>query len=363
MICFEACSADAVWRQATERLRADGILQESRDQATRELLHATFTVTDPRQRLVFARPLNPALAIAEVIWIMAGANDADFLRFWNPRLRLFVDDRDPHVLHGAYGYRLGSQPRLSEACTALRHASGTGTAQRLDQLKAAYQALAHTSHSRQVVLQIWDSDLDLPNPVTRAKDIPCNLASHLLVRDGKLEWLQVMRSNDLMWGTPYNFVQFTAIQEIMAGWLGLDVGTYNHVSDSLHVYQRHWAELDSITTSAVPLPSNQADLRVGPYGAWEAMWEQIVDSSVALTQYADSASLVAIFQQFSRLPLAYVEWGAVLTAEALRRRRHEAAAKDIIINAGPYWGASWERWLTARHHPSNPMNGRPGSVT
>ena len=34
------------------------------------------------------------------------------------------------------------------------------------------------------------------------------------VRQGKLEWSQIMRSNDVLLGMPYNFIQFTGLQEI-----------------------------------------------------------------------------------------------------------------------------------------------------
>ena len=37
---------------------------------------------------------------------------------------------------------------------------------------------------------------------------------------------------------PYNFVQFSNLQEILAGWLELDVGSYNHYNDSLYLYNR-----------------------------------------------------------------------------------------------------------------------------
>ena len=47
-----------------------------------------------------------------------------------------------------------------------------------------------------------------------------------------------MRSNDVLLGTPYNFVQYTSLQEILAGWLDIGVGSYNHYSDSLHLYER-----------------------------------------------------------------------------------------------------------------------------
>src|SRR5207248_10388743 len=54
----------------------------------------------------------------------------------------------------------------------------------------------------------------------------------------RLEWTQVIRSNDLFLGLPHNFVQFTVLQEVLAGWLGIEAGTFNVVSDSLHVYER-----------------------------------------------------------------------------------------------------------------------------
>jgi len=43
-------------------------------------------------------------------------------------------------------------------------------------------------------------------------------------------------SNDIFLGMPYNIIQFTTLQEILAGWLSLELGTYYQISDSLHVY-------------------------------------------------------------------------------------------------------------------------------
>lgn len=184
-----------------------------------EILHAAFTLTDPRQRWIVARypALNPAFAIAEVIWILSGRNDAAFLNYWNSQLPKYAGTDVEY--HGAYGYRLK------------KHFG-------IDQLERAYSALQHNPDSRQVVLQIWDSLKDFPdeggNPVNA--DIPCNITSLLKIRDGKLEWMQIIRSNDLFRGVPYNFIQFTSIQEILAGWLNVELGSYNQISDSLHLY-------------------------------------------------------------------------------------------------------------------------------
>ncbi|HEX5502233.1 MAG TPA: thymidylate synthase [Thermomicrobiales bacterium] len=347
MITVEGASADDVWRQAAARVCAAGERQEGRGGATKEVLHAAFTIADPRQRVVFARPINPAFAIAEVLWILAGANDSEFLAFWNPRMRQFTDDAAPHVFHGAYGYRLGHRPRLSPgAARALRHPAGRRAAGP-DQLRRAVAALAESPASRQVVLQIWDAERDLPDPLPRSRDVPCNIASHLLLRDGRLEWLQVLRSNDLVWGLPYNIIQFTTLQEVVAGWLGVDVGTYTQVSDSLHTYERHWGALEAVTTDPVVVPRNGADLRIGPYEAWEEIFARLVDGALALTRASSAAALLDIGATLADQPPAYAEWAALLTAEALRRRGYGEEAARVISAAGPFWGASWRRWAAS----------------
>lgn len=344
MILVEGSSADAVWKQAISQLRTSGSIQEGRDQTTREFLHVAFVITNPRQRLVFGRPINPAFAIAEIIWIMAGANDSSFLSFWNPRMTQFLD-KDQRAFHGAYGFRLGSQPRLSEVAAQQWRCEVDKDKGRLDQLKTAYEALLHVPSSRQVVLQIWESQYDMPDPNPRSKDIPCNLMSHLLIRQGKLEWLQVMRSNDLIWGTPYNFVQFTTMQEILAGWLGVEVGTYNHISDSLHVYERHWQDLENIETDNFEIPTNLAKLNVLSYTEWEKLWEKLVDLTIRLTECIEVSDFWQVFNRFTDAPVAYVEWLALLAAEALRRRSHLTEAEKIINYAGPFWATSWRKWL------------------
>ncbi len=355
MITVEGASADDVWRQVAARMQRDGVVQQSRDQPTRELVHVAVTLTDPRQRVVFARAINPAFALADVLWVLAGANDADFLQFWNRRMATYTDDNNPHVLHGAYGYRLGSQPMLSQAtATRLRHVH-PGDLPRLDQLKAAAEALRHTPHSRQVVLHIWDAARDLPAPEPRSRDVPCNVMSHLMLRSGRLEWLQIMRSNDLVWGLPYNIIQFTSMQEMVAGWLGVDVGTYVHISDSLHVYERHWPLLNALTDVAAPVPHNEDDLRIDSYDAWETLWSRLLDGALALTEQPDTDSLLGIAAGLGDLPAAYHPWVAVLTAEALRRREHYAAADEMGAQAGPYWGASWRLWRAARPSREEPV--------
>ena len=239
---FQGQSADNVWQQAAEAFRrSDGVRsQNSRGGPTREILHVVISIADPRQRWVVSRepPLNIAFVLAEVVWIMTGRRDLAFLEYWNTRYRDFVGPGPE--LHGAYGYRLRSHLGI-------------------DQLERAFQVLVHDPDTRQVVLQIWDSRIDLPAPdgTPANRDVPCNIAAMPKLRDGKLEWLQVIRSNDMFLGVPHNFVQFTSMQEILAGWLGVECGSYTQISDSLHVYDSRWE--DVMASTALPRVSLNHD--------------------------------------------------------------------------------------------------------
>lgn len=387
MISIHDDTCDGAWRQAAKLVKSAGVEQESRTfrsqvtTETLELLHAAMTINDPRQRLVFSRPINPAFAIAEVLWIMSGSRDLEWIAFWNPLMRQFSDNGQ--TLRGAYGYRLScnadgdffdpSNPDNKYFVPAKLSFS---------QLKEACFALSATPHSRQVVLQIYDVQSDFPveDGTPRSKDIPCNLIADLKVRDGKLHWMQVMRSNDLFWGTPYNFMQWTTIQEIMAGWLGLELGQYTHVASSLHVYQDHWAELKAMdfngsgayevvgTESIMPkvklngIPHNEARLGIFGYSNWLPIFNHVLGAANRLQQAKDVQDVYDInddlheavdegmwFTYAHTQPAigvtAYLQWVALLSAEVCRKLGKPDDAMNLIEFAGPYYKASWLQWF------------------
>ena len=327
---FEGQTADHVWQQVVEAFRAgdDVLVQPGRGGATKEILRAAITVNDPRQRWVTSRqpPLNIAFALADVVWIMTGRNDLAFLEAWNSKLAKFVG-KSPQ-LHGAYGHRL-------------RHRLG------LDQLTRAYQALSDNPNSRQVVLQIWDSSVDLPNPDGSPidPDIPCNVLSFLLkVRGGKFEWLQILRSNDLFLGVPHNFVQFTCLQEVMAGWLGVECGAYHQVSDSLHLYEHD----EESVFGSVPLPElpTNTDSLAMPKEASEAAFEELgrrIEDMIAPDLERNHLERIAVWDES---PEAFKNMLAVLAGEAARRHGWADSADSLMAACtNPLYSELWRRWL------------------
>jgi hypothetical protein len=63
----------------------------------------------------------------------------------------------------------------------------------------------------------------------------CTTSLQFLIRNNRLNLITTMRSNELHFGFRTDVVFFTMLQEMMATFLGLDVGTYFHNVGSLHI--------------------------------------------------------------------------------------------------------------------------------
>lgn len=232
MRCFNGVGADDVWRELADSLinRPDH-KTASRCGNTNEILQCCLTIDNPKLRWILSRkpPYNPAYGLVEFIWIFNGEDDGGVLRFWNPQLPAFTGQEKK--LHGAYGYRL----RKTFA---------------VDQVERAYRALTENPNSRQIVLQIWNPIQDLPEKdgSPTSQDVPCNISSLLVIRDKRLYWTQIMRSNDLMLGLPYNIIQFTMLHEFFASWLNCELGEYVHISNSMHVYENSLKRHEAINS-------------------------------------------------------------------------------------------------------------------
>lgn len=323
---FEGQTADEVWQAIARRLR-DGNPppQASRAGSTRELLHTHFMLVNPRERWVHSRgsPINPAFAIAEVLWMLAGRQDSAFLNYFNRGLPKYAGLGPTY--HGAYGHRL-------------RHHFG------FDQLEHAYLALQSNADSRQIVLQIWDPRIDLPKEEGKpvAADIPCNVMSLLKIRDGVLEWMQIVRSNDLFRGLPYNLVQFTTLQEVMAGWLGVHVGAYHQISDSLHLYLSDESEIQN--TGSALRPINTDSLALSKAASDEAFRELTRYAEVVIREQTTADDLANLVQA-ARLPTPFQNMLCVLAAEGVRRRQREDMAGTLMHGCtNPVFHLLWTQW-------------------
>ena len=325
--CFEGKTADSAWRQAADVFwkTKEWTKQRSQHGVTRELLHASFHIHEPRHRWVLSRHpgINPAFAIAEAFWILAGRRDAKLVNYWNRRLPALLGRHKTY--HGAYGSRL-------------RNSFG------FDQLERAYQALDRNPESRQIVLAIWNPGADFPsrNGSAVSRDVPCNVCSLLKVRNGRLEWTQIMRSNDLCLGTPHNFVQFTVLQEIVAGWLQVEVGAYFHVSDSLHVYEKDTKTFSSMTKPTLVRSADSLGLSKGQS---DKTLVKVIEKLEALSSHNLSRQGLRAICASQDVPSGYRNLILIAAADSARRRAWygdmDHAADEC---ANPALSLAWERW-------------------
>lgn len=173
---------------------------------------------------VSGRKFNPFFAMAEVVWILAGRNDVDFISYYNSKIKDFSDDGV--TFHGAYGHRFRAYPMLVSL-------EGELYADCVDQIALVIARLRKDPQTRQAVLGLWNPSLDLKDG---SKDYPCNNLCYFSQRDGALDMSVVRRSNDMVWGLPYNQVQFYFLHAMIAGALGAEMGHYNEFVQNMHVY-------------------------------------------------------------------------------------------------------------------------------
>lgn len=224
-ISFEGDSAALLFSEAVRETADRGCPVSPRGMPTRELLGVHLVLTRPRARLLHlppARILNPAFAVAETVWHLLGS-DAPWIFDYNGQLRQYADDG---VLRGAYG------PRM-------RRWGGS-----LDQLAQVITTLREDPDTRRAVIQLYDPACD----AVGHRDVPCTLGFRFQLRQGRLHMSTTMRSQDVWVGFPYDLFFATVLQELVAGWVGADLGTYHHHVDSLHIYER-----DVPAAAALPL--------------------------------------------------------------------------------------------------------------
>lgn len=213
-------SLDELQRWAFEHLLAQGSQVSPRGLSTVELSPVELSLVNPRRRLLTsgARKWNLPLAVGEFCWHVSASNELSFIRYYSSRWSEFTDD-ELTIRGSCYGYRLfqsqGSAP---------------------SQWKVAQSLLKRDPMSRRAVL-LMAQPLSMDD--MEAKDVACSSSLQFLVRNGRVDAILHMRSNDAYWGLPYDVFFFTMLQELFATELGLELGTYHHSVGSLHLYSRH----------------------------------------------------------------------------------------------------------------------------
>ena len=104
------------------------------------------------------------------------------------------------------------------------------------QMWEVYDELAHDKFSRRAVVNINQPEHLYPG----AKDVPCTISMHYMVRRGCLDVHITMRSQDAVYGLRNDLPAFQMFKLRLAALLELPPGKlFLHVN-SMHVYERHF---------------------------------------------------------------------------------------------------------------------------
>lgn len=301
------------------------------------------TYLAPWERVLFDpfRDANPFFHLFEALWILRGRQDVAFLKYLLPSMEAYSDKGK--VFHGAYGHRL-------------RHG--------FDQLQAAIDMFQMDPESRRVVLSIWNPTKDLG---ANSKDIPCNDMIMLKMRMNSadkpsLDMTVLNRSNDAIWGCyGANVVQFSVIQEYIASRLRIQMGLYNQVSDSFHVYTNNevWKRAMFI------MKSNEERLLplYDYYAADNTMSKPVVSTPLFDDPDHIDADLGNMFMDFDiHKELFHSKYSSFYNsifngllrpmAEALKLHRHgySVEARDHLMSIKGYedWKLACIEWLSRR---------------
>lgn len=210
----------------------DAVLRDGADVTvrglqTKELRNRVTRISRPTERCVFlpGRRNDVFAQVAEAMWVIAGREDVPWLALYVPRAPEFSDD-DGMTWRGAYG------PRLR---------AWIGD---VDQVAEWRRLLLDDRDSRRVVGVLFDPTRDF---LTDSKDIPCNNWLSWLIRGDRLHLNVAIRSNDAMWGfSGVNAFEWSVLQEMMAFWVGAEVGDATYFATSYHLYSMHYARAQRV---------------------------------------------------------------------------------------------------------------------
>jgi len=196
-----------------------------RDLAVKENLKVALEFSDPISSIYNndRRSSQYKYIAAELLWYFLGRDDVEFISkyagFWKA-----IQNEDGSI-NSSYGNLLFNK----------KNRYGT------TQYEWALNSLLKDKDTRQAVMHF-----NLPeHQHFDSKDFVCTMYGIFHIRDNKLLLNINMRSNDAILGTPTDIAFFTLLQQQMLNHLkyeypNLTLGSYTHVTDSYHIYERHF---------------------------------------------------------------------------------------------------------------------------
>lgn len=180
---------DMMWKETLDEICMKGRSQGSRDGATTEIIGFTAELKYPWNNVIInpTRKFSLSYACAEFLWYLSGRQDILMIKEYAPQYEKFTEH---NIAYGAYGDRW----------------------RRSNQVSKTECLFKHDPETRQAIMSMW-MGRDLQAAIDKIhKDLPCTLSLQFLQRQGQLNCITTMRSNDVWLGFPYDVFAFTSLQ-------------------------------------------------------------------------------------------------------------------------------------------------------
>jgi thymidylate synthase len=225
MLVFKADSFAECYHNSILSLFANGTENTARGTKSIELLDVALEISDPRKCLYSnaERGSQKKYIAAELLWYYMGRNDAAFISKW---AKFWESIQNPDgTVNSAYGNLI------------FKNSSKSG----LTQYQWAMRSLLTDKNTRQAIMHFNRPE----HQYFGNKDFVCTMYANCHIRNNRFYMSVFMRSNDAIWGTPTDVAFFCSLQIQMYNHLkmvypDLELGTYTHVANSYHVYDRHY---------------------------------------------------------------------------------------------------------------------------
>jgi len=186
----------------------------------------------------------------------------------------------------------------------------------LDQMSYTIARLKKHPSTRKACISTWYPPNDLTNDY-----VPCNMVFQLRVVDGKLDWITVIRSLDVLRGLTENIFMFTMWQEYASSQLGVPLGNYYTVALNPHVYKEQIDKGLHIQRVTEPYhPAHPCEAFRYPFPSKEFAY---IDSLMF-----NHENYIEAHSHISSLPKFWKNWKLTLLVDWLRLEGHYELATD-----------------------------------
>lgn len=240
-----------------------------RGMEVRELISPTIRVLDPTNRFIRspARSTPMRYIGGEFLWYFGQRVDVEFISkysaFWG-QLK--------NVHEAGAGLVQQGEVNSSYGYLAMKVRDAVWDGRKVSQWEWALRSILKDPDTRQAIVHINRTG----HQQDWIRDFPCTMHLHFLLRDGKLNMIVGMRSNDQIMGLQFDFPMFSFFQETMVNHLnalGVDcqIGHLTLTASSSHIYQKNYEMVekmleDGITVGITTAPLIKSPVNVDMFG-------------------------------------------------------------------------------------------------